>query len=71
MFAYLAYYAFLSSVSLAYAGADEFFACPAVSSSTRVYSADGEKLEILIGRSMDEWDMVADYDPSESDDIRS
>lgn len=40
LFAYLAYYAFLSSVSLAYAGADEFVACPAVSSSTRVYSAD-------------------------------
>jgi uncharacterized protein (DUF2345 family) len=39
--------------------------------TTRVYSVASEKLDVLIGRTMDEWDMVADYDPNESDDIRS
>ncbi|MES2049054.1 MAG: type VI secretion system Vgr family protein [Pseudomonadota bacterium] len=30
--------------------------------STQIYAAQGEKLEILVGQSHDEWDMIYDYD---------
>ena len=36
--------------------------------SAQIYASANEKIEILVGHSLDEWDAIADIDPNESDD---
>jgi uncharacterized protein involved in type VI secretion and phage assembly/uncharacterized protein (DUF2345 family) len=37
--------------------------------STQIYTGNEEEIEVLVGNSLEEWDLIADFDPTESDDI--
>lgn len=37
--------------------------------SPQIYAPEGEELEVLSGQTLDEWDLIAEIDESESDDL--